>query len=575
MHAARPNRPGISRARRGLTRGALALALPVLLIGGCKTKISRGEVSASWSNKAITEIRGVPVTQFRAAVRQRLGEQRPAPLTEDTWGHVNRLYKQYGDGPLFLDKDGLNSDRVNGLLRALVAADKDALRLDAYRLGDVARAIDEARKADTPTAEQLAEADVLLASAYAALGEDLLIGQVNPRTVTDDWHIPAKDESVDSALARSLREEALEDAIRRMRPQDEDYAALQKELVRYREIVKKGGWKKVPVGEKLAPGDSAPPARLDALRARLAAEGIEVPGATGSGMYDPALAGAVARFQSLHGIVVDSILGPGTVESMNVSADYRLAQIAGNLERFRWLPRALGEHYVLVNVPAFRVQAFDSGNKVLEMKVIVGSEFEGRSTPVFADSMTHVVFRPYWNITPDIQEKEIEPKIAQDPGYMARNQYEWWNDGGKRRIRQLPGPKNSLGLVKFMFPNSFNIYLHDTPEDALFEKDVRAFSHGCIRLEKPEEFAQWVLGWDADRVQDAMHRGKDNRTYNLERKIPVYIVYFTAHIRDGQLAFGPDIYNRDEALVAKMTGASGQTVQSIAAVDALRRLAGD
>jgi murein L,D-transpeptidase YcbB/YkuD len=573
-----------------MKRGLVALALPALVLGACKnTKISRGEVSAEWSNKALTEVRDVPVFEVRRAIGQRLTEKRPTALSEDTWGHVNRLYKQFGDGPLFLDKDGLDSDRVNGLLRALVAADKDALRLDAYRLGDVARAIDEARKAAKPTAEQLAEADVLLASAFAALGEDLLIGQVNPRTVTDDWHIPAKDEAVDSALARSLREEALEDAIRRMRPQDEDYAALQKELVRYREIVKKGGWQKVPAGEKLKPGDPAPAARLAALRARLAAEGIEVPASPsapvsnppdgsaspGQAVYDAGLAGAVARFQSLHGIVVDSVLGPGTVESMNVSADYRLTQIAGNLERFRWLPRSLGERYVIVNVPAFRVQAFDSANKVLEMKVIVGSEFEGRSTPVFADSMTHVVFRPYWNITPEIQAKEIEPKIAQDPGYMARNQYEWWNDGGKRRIRQLPGPKNSLGLVKFMFPNSFNIYLHDTPEDALFEKDVRAFSHGCIRLEKPDEFAQWVLGWDAGRVQEAMNEGKDNRTYNLERKIPVYIVYFTAHIRDGQLAFGPDIYNRDEALVAKMTGASGQTVQSIAAVSALSRLAGD
>jgi L,D-transpeptidase YcbB len=552
--------------------------------------MSRGEVSASWSNKAITEVRGVPVFDVRRAIGQRLTEKRPAALTEDTWGHVNRLYKQYGDGPLFLDKDGLNSDRVNGLLRALVAADKDALRLDAYRLGDVARAIDEVRKAEKPTAGQLAEADVLLASAYAALGEDLLIGQVNPRTVTDDWHIDAKDEKVDSALARSLREETLEDAIRRMRPQDEDYAALQKELVRFREIAKKGGWKKVPAGEKLKPGDSAPAARLAALRARLAAEGIEVPQAQAAAppagqpanaagaareMYDAGLAGAVARYQMLHGIPVDSILGEGTVASMNISADYRLGQIAANLERFRWLPRALGERYVLVNVPAFRLQAFDGAEKSLEMKVIVGSEFEGRSTPVFADSMTHVVFRPYWNITPEIQRKEIEPKIAQDPGYMARNDYEYWNDGGVRRIRQTPGPKNSLGLVKFMFPNSFNIYLHDTPEDALFEKDVRAFSHGCIRLEKPEEFARWVLGWDAGRVDDAMQRGKDNRTYNLDRKIPVYIVYFTAHIREGQLAFGPDLYGRDEALVAKMTGASGQTVQSIAAVNALSRLAGD
>src|SRR5690606_15062243 len=128
------------------------------------------------------------------------------------------------------------------------------------------------------------------------------------------------------------------------------------------------------------------------------------------------------------------------------------------------------------------------------------------------DFMDHVVFRPYWNVTPDIQRKEIEPKINADPGYMAANNYEWWNDGGTRRVRQTPGPKNSLGLVKFMFPNSYNIYLHDTPSRSLFQRDVRAFSHGCIRVENPNALAQWVLGWDEARVEQAMERGKDNQT---------------------------------------------------------------
>ena len=246
---------------------------------------------------------------------------------------------------------------------------------------------------------------------------------------------------------------------------------------------------------------------------------------------------------------MDKNLSPETIASLNVPAAYRLGQIAANLERYRWLPRSLGNRYVYVNVPAFQLVAYDSGEKALEMKVIVGQGFEDKATPVFSDSMEFVVFRPYWNITPDIQAKEIGPKIAADPGYMDRENLEYYKDGSARRIRQKPGPKNALGFVKFLFPNDFNIYLHDTPNHELFNKDVRAFSHGCIRVEKPAELAQWVLGWDAARVDSAMMNGKDNSSIKLPAKLPVYITYGTAFVRDGELHFGNDLYHRDDKLV--------------------------
>jgi murein L,D-transpeptidase YcbB/YkuD len=175
-------------------------------------------------------------------------------------------------------------------------------------------------------------------------------------------------------------------------------------------------------------------------------------------------------------------------------------------------------------------------------------EYEGRATPVFADSMEFVVFRPYWNVTPSIQEKEFSGKSAEE---LAAGNYEYYNDGGVTRIRQRPGPKNALGLVKFLFPNDFNIYLHDTPNDELFKKDVRAFSHGCIRLEKPDEMAAYVLGWDLNRVHEAM-QGSDNRTVTLKRKIPVYITYFTTYVTDDKLFFGNDLYKRDDEMVNRM-----------------------
>ena len=178
---------------------------------------------------------------------------------------------------------------------------------------------------------------------------------------------------------------------------------------------------------------------------------------------------------------------------MNAPARYRAGQIAANLERYRWMPRALGERYVMVNLPAFKLVAYDSGKQVLEMKVIVGDEFEGTgATPVFADTMQYVVFRPYWNVTPKIQAKEFAPKIATDSLFLKRGGYEYYREGKVTRIRQKPGPQNSLGLVKFIFPNNFNIYLHDTPNSELFKKDVRAFSHGCIRVEACEQFVRSV-----------------------------------------------------------------------------------
>ena len=224
--------------------------------------------------------------------------------------------------------------------------------------------------------------------------------------------------------------------------------------------------------------------------------------------------------------------------------------------------------------PAFQLTAYDKGEPVLESKVIVGQEYEDKATPVFSDSMETVVFRPYWLITPAIQAKEVEPKVAANPGYLAANDMEYYRDGGNTRIRQRPGPKNALGYVKFLFPNDFNIYLHDTPNHELFDKDVRAFSHGCIRVEKPSELAQWVLGWDAGRVDQAMQEGKDNQGVKLPKKIPVYITYATTYLRDGKLYFGNDLYHRDDELVKAVANGAVGSPSSKGGVDELRKVAG-
>lgn len=590
------------------------------------TASAGGEVArAGWTPAVTAAFTGVDAAEVKSAVARQLAAAKPEELTADQWRRVQRLYKQYGQQPLWLDERGIDDRRATALLKALVSADQDALDLTLYPLPALVRATATLKEGARPTADELARADVLMSSAYVALAHDLLTGQTDPKATTEDWFINANAERIDSAIVSGLGDPDVARGIDRMRPPDEDYKALRQQLVRYRELAAKGDWPRVPAGRALKPGEGDSPARLAALRDRLAAEGLlgaGAPGAAGAdsvqaaaadssrgraaasvntgavagrgdaagarpggaaarapragqAVYDPALAGGVAAFQARHGIAVDSTLGPETVNALNAPVSYRLGQIAANLERHRWLPRTLGGdggRYVVANVPAFRLTAYEGEKKALEMKVVVGKDYEDRKTPVFADSMQTVVFRPYWNITDSIAAKETWPKIRANPNYMQEENLETFEEGGKTRLRQKPGEENSLGLVKFLFPNTYNIYFHDTPEKQLFAKDVRDFSHGCIRLEKPAELAQWALGWQPAQVQQAMTQGADNQSVKLARPIPVYITYFTTYLKDGQLYFGNDLYGRDREVVAAMEARAGQSGQVVQAVEQLRRL---
>ena len=571
-------------------RSSLLTLLPVLALSiGCargeSASAGKNENPQTWAPAKLTAVQGVPATEIEALIQKKLDGAKLDRIDDDQWGHTKRLYKLYGSNPLWLTSDGLHETRTKALTNAILAANTDGMRLDDYPIGALAQAIGTLKQTKTPTAEQLATADLLLTASYTALGEDLLTGQVDPRTVAQAWHVNPEEENIDSALVRNLRYERLDKALATMRPTDDDYAGLSKQLEVYRGIVVKGGWQNVPATKNVKPGEPADPAVLTAVRNRLAAEGIvpasgpnkasvtpSVQGAKSAApnTYDADLAAAVALFQTRHGINVDSALGKETIESMNVPASYRLAEIAANMERYRWLPRSFGARYVFVNVSAFKLEAYDSGQKALEMKVIVGQEYQDKATPVFADSMETVVFRPYWNVTPDIAAKEVFPK---GEAYMARENMETYRENGQLRVRQRPGPKNALGFVKFLFPNDFNIYLHDTPNHELFKEDVRAFSHGCIRVEKPAELAQWVLGWPADKVRQEMDNPPDNKSVKVPSKIPVYITYFTTYNNNGQLYFGNDLYNRDDKLVPIFMSGAMPSKEIIDAIQALRRIA--
>jgi len=558
------------------------LAMALVALGACKSRHnaeSGGDV-VSWVPPKADAISGVSTEAVKSAIQQRLTGAMPKGITSDTWHHVRTLYATVAGTPLWLNAEGLSTDRVTELANALASADSDAIRVANYPINELARAVTALRGTQFPTAEQLADADVLMTSTFAELGEDMLTGQVDPRTQSQSWYINPREEEIDSALVRTLHESPVDKSIALIRPQDPIYDSLRVELMTYRKLAAKGDWPTISNGPALKPGQSDSRTRLTALAERLRAEGYlpdssatsDSTSSAGAKMkYDRQLAGAVADFQAHHNIGVDSMLGPETVDALNQPVSFRLNQIAANLERYRWLPRRLGQRYILVNVPAFELTAYDSGKASLQMRVIVGQDYEGKATPVFSDSMEFVVFRPYWIVTDSIAKKEIYPKMQADPSYLDRNNYEIVKIEGRQRVRQKPGDKNSLGLIKFMFPNDFNIYLHDTPQGELFNKDVRAFSHGCIRLQHPDSLAQYVLGWPMDSIHKEMHDGPDDHRVNLKRKIPVYIVYFTTYMKNGQLYFGNDLYNRDEMLAKTVAAAAQSDSASAQAVQTLRQ----
>ena len=540
---------------------AIALSLTLaLMLDGCSGKRKRPKYVPG----AAAKVLNVDMTAIPPAIAARVDSgARPDWVTKEGWTRVAALYRSYNNAPLWLEEGGAR-ERASALLDAIRSAPDHGLDTTAYPLAALQSVIDAKRMTDTASATTIADADVLLTSAYISYASDMLIGQVDPQKVSQNWHTGSGVKERDSSVVRALQEGDMAEALALMAPQDSDYVALKQAYGRYRQIAASGGWAPIADGmgeaELLAAVHSRNvPEMSDSTRdssvARAALDSVSDAANARRAARSP-LAAELVRFQTHHGLSATGKLDKETLAALNITAESRVQQLSANMERHRWLPRTLGTRYVYVNVPSFRLDAYDSGQKKLSMRVVVGAEYEGRTTPTFSDSMETAVFRPYWNVTPDIQRLEVGPKARRNPGWLASQDMEYWKDGGVTRIRQRPGDKNALGQVKFLFPNSFNIYLHDTPAKSLFAKDDRAASHGCIRLERPAELAQWVLGWDAARVQAAMTGDADNRWVKLPQKIPVYIVYFTAYLRDGELHFADDVYSRDEALEKQITTAT-------------------
>ena len=331
------------------------------------------------------------------------------------------------------------------------------------------------------------------------------------------------------------------------------YRGLKEQLGVYLNIAKSGGWPLIEGSKKSYKlGASGP--EIVAMKKRLSLTG-DMPASDTSALFTDTLELGVKSFQMRHGYTPDGVVTAALIKDMNVPAATRVQQLLINLDRMRWMPNKPSGDLILVNIPEFVLHVMDGTKKVFDMPVVVGKE--GHNTVIFTGDLNQVVFAPYWNVPPSIVKDEILPAMARNPNYLASQNMEVVSEeGGLPVIRQLPGPGNSLGKVKFLFPNSFNIYFHDTPAKSLFSRDKRAYSHGCIRLADPTKMAQYLLRnnseWTPEKIQAAMNAGTE-KYVKLDKPVPVFISYNTAWVDEqGRLNFREDIYSHDTDLAKKM-----------------------
>jgi murein L,D-transpeptidase YcbB/YkuD len=367
--------------------------------------------------------------------------------------------------------------------------------------------------------------------------------------------VPRKKEAA-SFLADSLLNKKHKDN-KYFEDVNERYKLLKVQLAKYLQITKDGGWQPISTTSKsIKKGTSLPV--VAAIKRRLQLSG-DLPGNDTSGVFNDTLEMAIKNFQIRHGYKPDGVVTTSLIKEMNVPAETRLQQILLNMERMRWMPNEPKGNLIVVNIPEFVLHVYEGSKKAFDMNVVVGKE--GHNTTMFTGDLNQVVFSPYWNVPSSIVRKEILPKMNANPNYLASQNMEiTGNEGSLPAIRQKPGGKNALGNVKFLFPNSFDIYFHDTPSKSLFSQDKRAYSHGCIRLSNPTKMAEYLLRnnpeWTPERIQDAMTSGNE-KFVRLKQAVPVFITYYTAWVDDnGQLNFRSDIYKHDSDLSKKMFTAS-------------------
>lgn len=491
--------------------------------------------------------------------------------------HRNIIMKFYRDRNFRLGwfkKDKL-VPQANTFISVVDKAHREGLDPKDYKIVNFKKMFaefDQAKKDDSLRYKLKQEIDVALTASYMNYASDFYRGTVNPREIDHiDWSVRKNKIKLNKALETILQERDSRYPYYQFEPLHEEYNKLRTALQQYRNIRQQGGWPKIAGVTKLNVGDTSRVVPL--LRRRLLPKERWDVARPNPNTFDDELVNAVKDFQVRHGLKADGALGATTLKAMNVSIDDRIDQLIINMERWRWIPKPkkFEEKHIFVNIPEYMLYARDKGKNVLKMRVIVGKTMN--STPIFSDKLEYIVFSPYWNVPTSIVMEEFLPKLQRDPSWLDRMDMEvlngyskdaqpvspqsvdWYSvsaDNFKYRIRQRPGPENPLGDTKFIFPNEHEVYLHHTASETLFNETQRGFSHGCIRVEKPVELAEFLLNdqpqWSESAILEAMHGGTE-KYQNLKAEVPVYIVYFTSWVDDkGAIHFRDDIYGHDRIL---------------------------
>jgi murein L,D-transpeptidase YcbB/YkuD len=526
-------------------------------------------------------------------------EQPPLGLGDTSTGNlreqVRTFYQRRNQQPAWYT-DGRERPEAHQLVDFIAGLDAEGLTAADYRPQELAQALEKARRGEEGVRPEEVEVGLTWAALLAA--SDLHYGRVMPETVADRWLVRREKVDLPAVLQKGLDGGKLVESLRALDPPHPQFAALLQALQRYRQIAIGGGWPVVPKGPVLKEGQTGDAARLQALAKRLQAEGflaamppgLEAAAPGSKAPYSRDLVEAVRNFQATRTVEVDGSLGPETQEELNVPVVSRLRQIAVNLERWRWVPDDFGPRAVVVNLPGYNLDVEEGGRQVMSMRVVVGEE--GWETPVFADRIRYLVLNPYWNVPNGIFTKEILPELRKDPGYLYEHDMEVVagerddsqvvspsrvfevGAGSGLRVRARPGEENPLGKVKFMFPNKYDIYLHDTPAQALFDEADRNASHGCIRVERPFELADYLMRddpqWNGGQLRTAIDSG-EQRDVKLPQPVPVYLLYFTAMPgADGGVAFYEDIYDLDrtqavaQAEVSRRRGGAASSADELA-----------
>ena len=476
---------------------------------------------------------------------------------------IPALYQERDYSPLWT-----NQHPIRQLLDAIGSIGADGLDPADYHLAALEQLQQQTGSKASPA--QLADFDILLTDSLVRLGYHLMIGKVDPVALDQNWNMDKTVGDLDTvlAMADAVTNGSVDQLIDSLRPQAPIYAQMKTALARVQRIAAAGGWQPLAEGPAIKPGMSD--SRVPALRERLAVSGEFTGTDRQSSVYDAALEQAVRLFQRRHGLEDDGIIGKGTLQALNVPVEQRIDQLRVNLERARWILRDLPADYVLVDIAGFHVSLVRDSNVVWETRAQVGKPY--RTTPVFRSEITYMDMNPTWTVPPTILRKDVLPAIKRDPEYLQKKNMRVLDKQGNTidpasvdwslypaagfpyMIRQDPGPANALGRIKFMFPNKHLVYLHDTPSKSLFDRTERAFSSGCIRIDKPYEFAELLLDdpqqWGPDEILKAIDN-KQTRSVSLPQPITVLLLYWTVDFdADGNVVFKQDIYERDAPIVA-------------------------